>query len=137
MNHRSLPRSGASGAHSPSYSAPQMDGTHDMRTFCVRTAVRPDSLVVKPFGELDIMTTPELDTVIEQAFTDGMSHIDLDLRHLRFCSAAALTLFVRAADRCERAGGRLRLTNPTRMTARLLHITDLEGLLDADGEARI
>lgn len=83
-------------------------------------------------GELDLVTAPGLERLLDQLRRDGHRRIILDLSGLELLCAAGLSVFLRA-DRALRAvGGRLLLLRPTRMARRVLEITGLDAALSIE-----
>ncbi|MGH3915069.1 MAG: STAS domain-containing protein [Pseudonocardiaceae bacterium] len=84
---------------------------------------------VQLHGELDLYTTPGLERFLDELRREGHRHITLDLSELQFLSAAGLSMFVRVDQALDAVGGRLVLTQPTRITRRILAITGLDAIL--------
>lgn len=80
-------------------------------------------------GELDLVTVPGLERLLDQLRRDGHRQITLDLSGLEFLSAAGLGVFFQADQALRAVGGRLVLTRPTRITRRVLEITGLDTTL--------
>jgi anti-sigma B factor antagonist len=80
-------------------------------------------------GELDVVSAPHLQEVLDQLCRDGALEIVLDLSGLEFVSAAGLTVFHRVADHLRAAGGQLILHRPRWLARRALSITGLDTVL--------
>lgn len=98
----------------------------------VRYVWHPELVRVHLGGELDIVTTPELNAVLDQLLDDGRRHLLVDLAELTFCDSGGLSAFVRGDDRAGARGGWLRLTGATGRVDRLLRISGLVELLGYD-----
>jgi anti-sigma B factor antagonist len=97
-------------------------GIYEAREGCDR--------VIRPVGEVDIASAPELDELIERALraaSVGKVIIDLDL--LEFIDSAGLGVLLRAAAAARCNGGRLRVRRPRPAVARLFEITGARALL--------
>lgn len=81
---------------------------------------------VKLNGELDLITAPRLQRLLDQLRCAGHRQISLDLSGLEFLCAAALSVFVRIDQALRATGGELILIRPTRMARRILAITALD-----------
>lgn len=82
----------------------------------------PDDQVIYLTGELDLATTPQLQSAVRQIIDAGEHHITLDLTGLTFCDSTGLGLFV-AINHQLRCG--LTLRNPTPQVQKLLRTTGL------------
>jgi anti-anti-sigma factor len=80
------------------------------------------SAMVTLVGELDADSEPKLRALLDDLLDGGHVTITVDLGCLGFISASGLRPLVAAANRCRAEGGRLTLTNPGPMTARILDI---------------
>jgi anti-sigma B factor antagonist len=80
-------------------------------------------------GELDLLSAPYLQQVLDQLCRDGYPKIVLDLSGLEFLGAAGLTVFHRVDDHLHAAGGRLILHRPGWLARRALTITGLDKVL--------
>jgi anti-sigma B factor antagonist len=86
--------------------------------------------VVRPVGELDLSTADQLESSLDDVLRTGTSEVVLDLRHLQFCDAAGLHVFLRVRRRAQHHGTRLWLERPTRTVRRVLEISELGWLVD-------
>jgi anti-anti-sigma factor len=86
--------------------------------------------VVRPVGELDLSTAEQLERSLDEVLRAGTAELVLDLRHLHFCDAAGLHVFLRVRRRAHRHGTRLWLERPTRTVRRVLDISELSWLVD-------
>lgn len=73
-------------------------------------------------GELDVATTPILNTLIEQQIATGHLEVRLDLDKLAFCDVLGLRALLRAHRRLTAAGGQLVLLRPTALLVRLAEL---------------
>ncbi len=87
-------------------------------------------------GELDLNTAPRLEQLLDRLRRDGHRQLTLDLSALEFLSAAGLTVFLQADQALRAVGGRLVLSQPTRMVRRILTITGLDATLNIQPVAR-
>ena len=84
--------------------------------------------VVHVSGELDVATAPRLRACL--ASIDG--DIIIDCSGLEFVDAAGLSVFVSCRSRCERAGAKFVLEEPSELLIRVLCITGLRESLTND-----
>lgn len=85
---------------------------------------------VRLSGELDGSGAGSLAAVLEGLLDTGYRQVVVDLASLRFLGCAGLSVFVRAHSRAREAGTQVLLTRPTSMSSRVLHLTDLDLVLD-------
>jgi anti-sigma B factor antagonist len=97
--------------------------------FEVEVSWDADCTRVTPSGDLDLISAPYLQQVLDQLCRQGHPEIVLDLSGLKFLGAAGLTVFLRADAQLRADGGRLILTRPGRLVRRVLAITELDTVL--------
>ncbi|MGH3828401.1 MAG: STAS domain-containing protein [Pseudonocardiaceae bacterium] len=97
---------------------------------CFDVVIRTDTSRVRLRGELDLLTAPRLERLLDQLRCDGHRQISLDLSGLEFLSAAGLSVFLHTDQALRTVGGRLVLTQPTRTARRILAITELDTTLN-------
>jgi len=95
----------------------------------VHTAQRGDVVLVSVAGELDLVTAPHLQDQITDLLVKGRCRIVLDLAEVSFCDSTGLSVFVRAKNGCEEAGGAVRLAAPRRGVLRILEVSGLVEVL--------
>jgi anti-sigma B factor antagonist len=86
-------------------------------------------------GELDLISAPYLQQVLDQLCRESPPDIVLDLSGLTFLGATGLSVFLRADAQLRADGGRLILTRPGRSVRRMLAITELDTVLTIREEA--
>lgn len=96
----------------------------------VQTARRGDLAVVSVAGELDMATAPQLEEEIAALLARGESRLVLDLAEVSFCDSTGLSVFVRTRNRCQDAGGRLRIAAAPRAVRRVLEVSGLIDVLE-------
>jgi anti-anti-sigma factor len=95
----------------------------------VGTAQRGDIVVVSVGGELDMATAPQLQDQITDLVDRGLSRLVFDLTDLSFCDSTGLSVFVRAKNSTDEAGGVVRLAAPQRGVRRILEVSGLVEVL--------
>ena len=90
------------------------------------------STVVRPTGELDIETSPELRECLDRLADQGHVAILVDLRHVTFCDSTGISALVHGYHRCQNVGGSLRIAGETGSVARVLELTGLRRILGQD-----
>ena len=78
---------------------------------------------VKPLGELDLATVPELDQQVQELVAVCFEDLLLDLRGLSFIDATGLTLLLELAQQSQREGWRLTLIPGKGQVERILVLT--------------
>jgi anti-sigma B factor antagonist len=95
----------------------------------VDTEQRGDVVVVSVGGELDMATAPQLQDQITDLLDRGLSRLVFDLTDLSFCDSTGLSVFVRAKNSTDDAGGTVRLAAPQRGVRRILEVSGLVEVL--------
>ncbi|GIF77645.1 STAS domain-containing protein [Asanoa siamensis] len=95
----------------------------------VGTEQRGDVVVVSVGGELDMATAPQLQDQITDLLDRGLSRLVFDLTEVSFCDSTGLSVFVRAKNGTDEAGGVVRLAAPQRGVRRILEVSGLVEVL--------
>ncbi|MGW0432552.1 STAS domain-containing protein [Micromonospora sp. NPDC003197] len=95
----------------------------------VRAEQRGDVVVVSIAGELDMATAPQLQDQITDQLDKGHTRLVFDLAELSFCDSTGLSVFVRAKNSSDEAGGVVRLAAPQRGVLRILEVSGLVEVL--------
>jgi anti-sigma B factor antagonist len=96
----------------------------------VSTELHGDVAVVEVAGELDMATAPQLQYEVSRLVDAGQIRLVFDLANVTFCDSTGLSVFVRARNRCEAAGGEVRLAAPQRAVQRILEVSGLVEVLN-------
>ena len=91
----------------------------------VHTEQRDDVVVVSVAGELDMATAPQVQDQITDLLDKGHNRLVFDLAGVSFCDSTGLSVFVRAKNSCDEAGGLIRLAAPQRGVQRILEVSGL------------
>lgn len=86
--------------------------------------------IVDPEGEVDMYTAPLLREALLDAFEGGAKQIIVNLRRVDYLDSTALGILVGGVKRMRENGGMLRLCEPQPRVVRLLHVTDLDTIID-------
>lgn len=84
---------------------------------------------IAPCGELDIVTTPQLEQAVSEATSEPVSELVLDLRELTFMDSTGLRALAHASLKAEQAGTALSIWRGSRQIERVLEISGLGPLL--------
>ncbi|MEV4622950.1 anti-sigma factor antagonist [Asanoa sp. NPDC049573] len=95
----------------------------------VGTEQHGDIVVVSVGGELDMATAPQLQDQITDLLDRGLPRLVFDLTDLSFCDSTGLSVFVRAKNSTDEAGGLVRLAAPQRGVRRILEVSGLVEVL--------
>ena len=95
----------------------------------VQTEQRGDVVVVSVAGELDMATAPQLQDQISDLLEKGRNRLVFDLAEVSFCDSTGLSVFVRAKNSTDDAGGTVRLAAPQRGVLRILEVSGLVEVL--------
>lgn len=98
------------------------------------------AVVVRVSGEVDIQTSPILDSNLQQVLGDGVASIVVDLAEVTFLDSTGLSVLVAGLKRCQEAGGTLQVVSPRPHVRRIFEVTGLTDafqveVLDADRPA--
>jgi anti-sigma B factor antagonist len=83
---------------------------------------------VKVSGEVDIQSSQVLHEHLQEVLDTGTSSIIVDLGDVTFLDSTGLRVLIAAFQRCQRAGGELRIVSPQPNVRRVLEITGLTDL---------
>jgi anti-sigma B factor antagonist len=82
-----------------------------------------------PAGELDLATTPRLESEIETATAGEIEHLVIDLSEISFIDSTGLSMFLVLQARSASHGWELTLTRPSEAVRSILQITGSEQAL--------
>ena len=91
---------------------------------------RPGVVLVRPTGDLDAYTAPELRQTLHEAAESGARLLVVDLSRVTFIDSAGLGTLVGAHRRMLEAGGALRIVQPPALVGRAFALTGLDEVLD-------
>ena len=86
-------------------------------------------VVISVAGELDMATAPHLQAHITELLESGQDRLVFDLADVSFCDSTGLSVFVRAKNSSDAAGGTVRLAAPQRGVLRILEVSGLVEVL--------
>lgn len=101
-----------------------------MTSFDVTTTDRPDGVLVRLVGELDLAGAPKLEDELRHVEQRGPAVIVLDLQELTFMDSSGLRALLTADARAREAGRRLVLVRGDERVQRVLAITRLDERLE-------
>jgi anti-anti-sigma factor len=90
-----------------------------------------DPLTVMLVGEICTDTTADAGAVLRGLVGEYGPWLHLDLQHVSFIDARALTMLIQLRNISHQQGGELRLLSPGGMVQSLLQLTNLTGLTDS------
>lgn len=85
--------------------------------------------VVSVVGELDMATAPQLQQQVTELVEADRVRVVFELSGVSFCDSTGLSVFVRAKNHCDAAGGVVRLAAPQRAVLRILEVSGLVEVL--------
>ena len=97
----------------------------DFKPFHCRTEQRGEAAYVRPYGELDLLTVPDLDEQLRAALDGGSRRVVLDLRGLSFMDSTGISLVTRWNLESERDGFQFALIQGDERVRRLFELTAL------------
>ena len=88
-----------------------------------------DRFVLRPKGELDIATAPQVDTQVEELVKSGFKNVVVDLAGLTFLDSTGLRLFLKWSQTARSDGVAFSLLPGTASVARVFEISGLDDQL--------
>jgi anti-sigma B factor antagonist len=88
--------------------------------------------VLALFGELDVVTAPELEPVLSDVLEQPHARVMLDLNGLRFVDSAGVSVLIKAKQRAEANGRMLVLRRPTEQLERVFALLGLADWLEIE-----
>ena len=86
---------------------------------------RDAAAFVRPEGDLDMSTAPDVEAVLRRALENGAKRLVVDLRGLHFMDSSGLTLLTRWSNASHRDGFELELVPGHERIQRLFTLTGL------------
>lgn len=105
--------------------------TTDLPAFELGVDTGDERMTFTPRGELDLATSPELETQVLAALRGGDRAVVLDLRELTFMDSTGVRTIVAAHQVAEETGHDLRVVRPPRESAvsRVIEISGIDEVL--------
>ena len=97
--------------------------------FSVEERNEGSSWVLAASGELDLRTSPELETRLERVWNAGAELVILDLRQIEFMDSTGLRVLLGAHQRAQESGRRFALVKGADQVERVLTLTGVRDLL--------
>jgi anti-anti-sigma factor len=104
-----------------------IDAGQEPQPLTVTTAAEGGMVVISLAGELDMVTAPLVLQHLSESLEQGHTRLVFDLAGLSFCDSTGLAVLVRAKNRCDAAGGFVRLAA---MQPGVLQLLEIAGLQD-------
>jgi anti-sigma B factor antagonist len=82
-------------------------------------------VVLALFGELDVVSAPELAAALDEVLAQPHARVMLDLNGLRFVDSAGVSVLIRAKQRAETDGRTVVLRRPTEQLERVFALVGL------------
>ena len=95
----------------------------------IATTPGSDRYVITVSGEVDLATSPELDTAIIAAIESGTSSVAIDLTDVSFMDSSGLGVIVRGLKRCREAEIDLDLVITNERVLKVFGITGLDQVI--------
>jgi len=88
--------------------------------------------VLTLFGELDVVTAPELEQMLREVLEQTHARAMLDLNGLSFVDSAGVSVLIKAKQRAEAHGRTLVLRRPTEQLERVFALVGLADWLEIE-----
>jgi anti-sigma B factor antagonist len=95
----------------------------------IATTPGSDRYVITVSGEVDLASSPELDTAIIAAIESGSSSVVIDLADVSFMDSSGLGVIVRGLKRCREADKDLDLVITNERVLKVFGITGLDQVI--------
>ena len=95
----------------------------------IATTPGSDRYVITVSGEVDLATSPELDTAIIAAIESGTASLAIDLTDVSFMDSSGLGVIVRGLKRCREADKDLDLVITNERVLKVFGITGLDQVI--------
>ena len=95
----------------------------------IATTSGSDRYVITVSGEVDLASSPELDTAIIAAIESGTSSVAIDLTDVSFMDSSGLGVIVRGLKRCREADKDLDLVITNERVLKVFGITGLDQVI--------
>ena len=95
----------------------------------IATTPGSDRYVIAVSGEVDLASSPDLDTAIIAAIESGTSSVAIDLTHVSFMDSSGLGVIVRGLKRCREADKDLDLVITNERVLKVFGITGLDQVI--------
>ena len=95
----------------------------------IATTPGSDRYVITVSGEVDLASSPELDTAIIAAIESGSSSLVIDLADVSFMDSSGLGVIVRGLKRCREADKDLDLVITNERVLKVFGITGLDQVI--------
>jgi anti-sigma B factor antagonist len=94
-----------------------------------------DILLIRPWGNLDSVSTPEFDRVVREHLESGHTRIIVDCQRLGYVSSIGIGSLVALQSRLRRSGGEVKLVAIQGPVMEVLRIVRLDKILGIYGDA--
>ncbi len=84
------------------------------------------------FGELDVVSAPELQHMLDDVLGQPHARVMLDLNELSFVDSAGVSVLIKAKQRAETMGRTLVLRRPTEQLERVFSLVGLADWLEIE-----
>ena len=95
----------------------------------IATTPGSDRYLITVSGEVDLATSPDLDTAVIAAIDSGTSSVVIDLTDVSFMDSSGLGVMVRALKRCREAENDLDLVITNERVLKVFGITGLDQVI--------
>lgn len=95
----------------------------------IATTPGSDRYLITVSGEVDLATSPDLDTAVIAAIDSGISSVVIDLTDVSFMDSSGLGVIVRALKRCREAENDLDLVITNERVLKVFGITGLDQVI--------
>jgi anti-sigma B factor antagonist len=89
-----------------------------------------DHVKVVVSGEIDMLSTPQLDDVLSTAITNGAARVEVDLGKVEFLASTGLRSLVAAKQLADDRGVAFAIVSASEVARRVLELSGLESFLD-------
>ncbi|KQQ09698.1 MULTISPECIES: STAS domain-containing protein [Rathayibacter] len=91
--------------------------------------IEPDIAVVRGEGKLNMVSAPELRTLVLRVIEEGENRVVVDLSGIEFMDSSGLGALVGCLKSARQAGGDLRIASPSPQVSMVLRLSNLDRVL--------
>jgi anti-sigma B factor antagonist len=102
--------------------------------FNVDVVARELDVAIRVSGDVDLATSPELDSLLSRFANDGAAAVTVDLSRVTFFDSSGVRVLVAAKHRYDDAGRHFALSELSEPVRRVLRLTGLLETFDVDGD---
>lgn len=98
----------------------------------IKKAINNQNVIFSLNGRLDTMTSPQLETEIDNTDFDGVETVTLNMAELEYISSAGLRVILSLFKKMTKLGGKLKIVNVSSAVMELFTMTGMADYLEIE-----